>query len=60
MVEITNKPASLGLSFQPARTDIRENAAHKRVHISAQLYQVRPRLSISLLQTHTRMLMRGF
>lgn len=29
MEEMTNKPASLRLSFQPARTDIGENAAHK-------------------------------
>lgn len=29
MLEMTNKPASLRLSFQPARTDMGENAAHK-------------------------------
>lgn len=56
MVEMRNKPASPRLSFQPARTDIRENAAQmrrQRVHVSSQLYQVQPRWSILLHRTHT-------
>lgn len=36
----------------------RAQMRRQRVHVPSQLYQVQPRLSVSLLRAHTRMLMR--